>query len=181
MALGCWDASLAQALAAQVAERHLSHDHEAERHGQPASEQQQQQLMCSITRAAHATMNTMEKKAFNTLLQQQPGGEETLCKYLAEPGLCGACLTLQEPPLVVCGRNCGRQLCPECRSEDNTCSNIRICNQPHPAAWRAAIKLLPRDSQIVAQWQAAAERAGLHTQHVRRLRRQADQTIEPSI
>lgn len=172
VALGHWDASLAQALAAEVAERHLAHDQDAEHHRQHASGQPQQHL-CSIARAARSNIITIEKEALTELLLQS-GGAETLGNYLVEPRLCGACLNLWDS-LVPCRHNCGRQLCHSCRSEDNTCSNVSLCNQPHPSPSRAAIKLLPENSQIVSRWQIAVERASMCAQQVGQGSRRADQ------
>ena len=113
VALGIWDVSLAQAMAAEIAERRVSHDQESEQRGRPASAQQHPH---GITRAALAQMLAIEKAALTTLLLK-PGGAEELRSYLASPGICGACLNLREP-LVACRRDCGRQLCPQCRSVD---------------------------------------------------------------
>lgn len=173
VALGMWDLSLAQAMAAEIAERRMSHDQEAEQHCMNPSAQQHSQ---GITRAALAQLLAIEKEALATLLLQ-PGGAEELRSYLASPGICGACLNLREP-LVACRQDCGRQLCPECLSVDNIGSNLRICAHPHPTAWRAAIKLLPGDCEIVARWQTAAKHADLR---VGSGRRRADQGTEPSI
>ena len=167
-------------MAAEVAERHLARAQEAERHCRHASEQQQQQHHWrSMVRAERANMNSIEKEALAALLQLPEGGE-MLGQFLADPRLCGACLTLQDR-LVVCGRSCGRQLCQACRSEDKTCSYISICNQPHPMELRAAIGLLPPESQIVSQWLTAATSAKCGTQCVRQGRGQVDQTRLPSI
>ena len=168
-------------MAAEVAERHLARDQEAERHCRHASEQQQQQQhhWRSMVQAERANMNSIEKEALTALLQL-PGGGELLGQFLADPQLCGACLTLQDQ-LVGCGRNCGRHLCQACRSEDNTCSYMSICNQPHPDALRAAIRLLPSESQIVSQWLTAATSAECGTQCVRQGRGQVDQTRLPPI
>ena len=116
MAVVRWDPSIPQAMAAQVAERELASDQEAERHCRHASEQQQH--WHSIARAERANMNSIEKEVLTALLLL-PRGSEMLGRCLADPLLCGACLMLQEQ-LVACGHNCGRQLCQECRSEDNT-------------------------------------------------------------
>ncbi len=184
MALGHWDVFLAQAMAEEVAERRKdhdqahdqTHDQEAERHGQRASEQQQQQFR-GIARVAGAKMDAIEKEALTALLLQ-PGGDEQLRSYLAEPLLCGACLNLAGL-LVECQRGCGRRLCPECRSEDGMCRDFCICDQPHPMPWRAAIKLLSSDSEMFARWQTAAKHADLHPQHVRRRSRRAHQNTGP--
>jgi hypothetical protein len=62
---------------------------DAEQHGRPSFEQQQQhQLVCLNARAAHATM-TAVGKALDTVLLL-PGCDEALCSGKAEPRLCGA-------------------------------------------------------------------------------------------
>lgn len=178
VALGLWDASLAQAIAAEVTERHMAHCQEAERHGRSASEQQRRRHWCSTAQAARAKMNAIEKDALIALLLLR-GGDVALRDYLVQPRLCGACMNVQES-LVACRHNCGRQLCLKCRSEDDTCSNLGICNTPHPTAGRAAIKLLPKESELVSQWQMAEKHFDLHNQHVGRGHRQEDQTRNPS-
>lgn len=76
MALGHSDTSLAQAMEAEVTEMQVAHDREAERHGQHC-----------MAFAAQAQLKAIEKEALTTLLLQ-PGGNEVLCAYLAEPRLC---------------------------------------------------------------------------------------------
>jgi hypothetical protein len=66
VALGHWGTSLAQAIAAEVAERR---NQDAEHHGRPSSDQQQQQKrLCNIAQAPHANMTAFEQEGRTALL-----------------------------------------------------------------------------------------------------------------
>ena len=178
MAVGHWDHSLSQAIAAEVAKNKNwayapeteSHDR-PKRHGQPLSEQQRQQGMHGL-RIACSTMDTLEKVALTRLLLQH-GGEDALHSHLADPRVCGVCFGLQQQ-LVTCPRSgCRRRLCPECFTKEDKGTNHHICDQTHPDTWRAAIRLLDQKTQIVAQWQKAAKDVDLLTEQLYGRPRQA--------
>lgn len=165
---------MAQAMAAEVAARHRAAAAVAEHHGQPASDQRRS--LFSNAQDALFNMTAIEKEALAVFLQT-PGRDQELCSYMADPSLCALCLSPCDPQAACC-LACGRWLCSECRAEDNMCSNVSRCAQPHPTAGNAAIRALPSGSEIVARWHNVSNHGALSTKNVGRGRRQADQTPE---
>jgi len=183
VALGHWDLSLSQAIAAEITNAHWAgtpeterHDR-TERHGQPHSEQQQQGMPGLL--GACSTMDTIEKVALTRLLLET-GGEDALHSHLADPRLCGSCFGLQQN-LMACPRGCLRKLCPACFRKEDAGTNRHTCDQTHPATWRAAIRVMKGNTEIVTQWQKASNDADMLTEQVYGGPRQAVQTAEQQI
>lgn len=159
MAVGCWDVSLAQALAAEISERHLTHSRWEQQHGMTWKKKEAAGF--EQARACRDVLDAIGRRAYQAVLRQY-GGRARLTAYLAQPDLCSYCLNVKKS-LAPCLRGCGRQLCTDCRTQSGICHNTGICRQRHPIVWRAGIKLLDEDNAIHKEWQAAAELADAHT------------------
>ena len=128
---------------------------------------------------ACSTMDTIEKVALTRLLLET-GGEDALHSHLADPRLCGSCFGLQQN-LMACPRGCLRKLCPACFRKEDAGTNCHTCDQTHPATWRAAIRVMKGNTEIVTQWQKASNDADVLTEQVYGGPRQAVQTAEQQI
>lgn len=164
MALGRWDTSVAQALAAEVSERRLANIQYEQEHGMTRAEVDAGEHERS--RQARELADHIAREIYGKL-KRLPEGRAALDRHLANPALCSSCLNLKQP-LVLCLNRCGRRLCTNCKTALGICTNIGVCRQKdHPTVWRAGVKVIDQNDELYKQWKKAADDADKYIKHTR--------------
>ena len=162
VAVGHWNISLAQALAAEIRERKLACLRWEQRHGMKWTENNVAAF--AKARNSRKVVDSIGWRAY-LAVTNDADGQARLQAYLAQPSLCGYCLNVKDN-LAPCWRKCGRNLCTLCRTKNGICHNQGVCSQHHPIVWRAGIKLLDKGHDIYKEWHAAAAIADAYTERM---------------
>lgn len=159
VAVGCWDTSLAQALAAEVRERRLAHLLWEHQTGKQWRDKEAEEY--KLARAARTVMDDLAGQVYREVMSQ-PNGRWSVTAYLSQTNLCGCCMNVKES-VAACRANCGRQLCALCRTALGICTNRGICRQQHSSRWRVGVKVVDKGCALYKQWEAAAADADRYT------------------
>lgn len=159
MVTGSWDPCLAQALAAEVSERHLVHRQWEQQHGKLWRDKEAEEY--AQAREARKVMDNLAFQIYREVTSCAEG-RKAVRLYLLQPMLCGCCLNVMDS-LAPCLDRCGRKLCKLCRSPLGICTNRGICAQKRPSMWRVGVKVCDHNNPLFQLWRAAAREADLLT------------------